>query len=53
MRHKIKRSTEWLRLASLIVKVVQYDKDEGLLEILLPQAIDERERKEIFIINSL
>jgi tetratricopeptide (TPR) repeat protein len=48
VRNEIKGSTEWVRLASLMVKLAQYDKAEDLLEILLPQATDKREKGDIY-----
>jgi tetratricopeptide (TPR) repeat protein len=47
VRDEIKGSTEWVRLASLMVKIAQYDEAENLLNILLPQAT-EREKGDIY-----
>jgi tetratricopeptide (TPR) repeat protein len=48
VRNEIKGSTEWVGLASLMVKLAHYDKAEDLLEILLPRATDEREKGDIY-----
>jgi tetratricopeptide (TPR) repeat protein len=48
VKDEIKGSTQWLRLADLMIKLALYNKAENLLEILLPQATDERERGDIY-----
>jgi len=47
VRDEIKGSTQWVRIASLMVTLAQYDKAEDLLEILIAQATDEREKGDI------
>jgi tetratricopeptide (TPR) repeat protein len=48
VRDEIKGSTEWVRLGNLMIKLAQYNKAEDLLEILLAQSTDEREKGDIY-----
>jgi tetratricopeptide (TPR) repeat protein len=48
MREEIDESTEWFRLAKLMMKVAQFDKAQQLFELILARATNEKERAEIY-----